>query len=276
MRGFSSDFMKEYKWKLRKKGLTNFILNSNKPVTINNIKRHPEFNNPYLLAEGVRAIAASPLLSEGKIIGILYVDDFVPRRFTEREISLFSLISTYAAIAIERARLVDDAIRLSITDGLTQLYNYRYFMNRFTEELKRAIRYHYPLGIMMIDIDHFKNYNDMHGHLAGNGILKSIAKILRAESREVDIVARYGGEEFVILLPAIGDNTCVMIAERLRKKIEKKHFPLEETQPLGKITVSIGCAIFPNDGNTVDELVKKADEVLYRAKREGRNKVSCA
>lgn len=275
-RGFSSNFMKGYKWKLRKKGLTDFILNSSEPVIINNIKRYPEFSNPYLLAEGIKAVAASSLSSEGKIIGILYVDDFVPRRFTQREVSLFSLVSTYAAIAIDRTRLVDDTIRISITDGLTQLYNYRYFMNRFTEELKRVRRYDYPFGVMMIDIDHFKNYNDMHGHLAGNEILKRIATILKAESREVDIVARYGGEEFVILLPEVGDDTYIRIAERLRKKIEKKPFPLEETQPLGKITVSIGCAVFPKDGTTVDDLLKKADDALYRAKHEGRNRVICS
>ncbi len=162
---------------------------------------------------------------------------------------------------------------MSITDGLTGLYNHRYFYKRFAEELERAKRYDRRLSLVMADIDNFKHYNDTHGHQKGDVVLKGVAECIKNTLRVNDVPARYGGEEFAIILPETAKDTAVKVAERIRMEVEKKDFQGEEKQPGGSLTISIGVATFPDDGTTVDELVKKADEALYRAKRKGRNRV---
>jgi len=126
----------------------------------------------------------------------------------------------------------------------------------------------------MIDVDYFKHYNDTHGHLKGNDVLKDIAQILKSSIRDIDVVARYGGEEFSIILPQTDKSKgAVITAERMRAAVEAFKFYKDEMQPGGKITISVGIAAFPEDGKTISEVVGRADEALYQAKREGRNRV---
>jgi diguanylate cyclase (GGDEF)-like protein len=125
----------------------------------------------------------------------------------------------------------------------------------------------------MCDIDYFKNYNDTNGHEAGNEILKKVAQIMAGSVRDVDFVARYGGEEFVLLLIETSKTNARLFAERLRQIIEKENFPYQEKQPAGNLTITIGVAGFPEDATTPEELISRADEALYRGKKEGRNRV---
>ncbi|MEK7851216.1 MAG: GGDEF domain-containing protein, partial [Deltaproteobacteria bacterium] len=162
---------------------------------------------------------------------------------------------------------------MAITDELTKLYNHRYFVKSLNEELKRAGRYKQDLSLIMIDVDSFKNYNDTHGHLKGNDVLKEIARILAETVRDVDIVARYGGEEFSIILPQTDKEKAVLTAERIRAAVERFGFYKGETQPGGKVTISMGVAMFPHDGKASSDVVGRADEALYQAKREGKNRV---
>ncbi|HVZ81520.1 MAG TPA: diguanylate cyclase [bacterium] len=176
-------------------------------------------------------------------------------------------------LAIEYALLYERARQMAITDRLTGLYNFGYFLERLKEERLRADRYHRLLSLVLFDIDHFKKYNDTSGHPAGNEVLKRIATILKQEAREVDIVARYGGEELVVVLPETARKRAHDFAERVRQRVEETLFDHMRHQPMGKLTLSAGVATFPVDAGTEDDLIKKADQSLYQAKNHGRNRV---
>jgi diguanylate cyclase (GGDEF)-like protein len=163
---------------------------------------------------------------------------------------------------------------LAITDGLTDLFNYRYFKNQFNLEVSRSSRYGLPVSLAMIDIDHFKIYNDLFGHPSGDQILKKIAQLLSNNIRKVDVLARYGGEEFVLILPGTDKKSALIVGEKLRKLIEQFNFPNEEQLPLGKLTVSIGISTYPQDTEDENELIVLSDKNLYRSKREGRNRIT--
>jgi diguanylate cyclase (GGDEF)-like protein len=164
--------------------------------------------------------------------------------------------------------------QLSITDDLTETYNYRYFIQSLDLELRRAKRYEYPISLMMLDIDHFKIYNDTHGHVAGDRVLKQVARVIKETVRHTDILARYGGEEFAgILIKTNLDDGC-QIAERVRKAVEEFVIDHEKTQPQGRLTVSVGISTLGSKISSLQGLVKTADEALYEAKRTGRNRVA--
>jgi diguanylate cyclase (GGDEF)-like protein len=157
--------------------------------------------------------------------------------------------------------------RLSVTDDLTGLYNRRYLMETLAGEVRRARRLEHPFALLMVDIDHFKEYNDAFGHLAGDEMLTRVARVLRESTREVDCAARYGGEEFLVLLPETGVVDAAETAERIRARVAA------EALAGGKITLSIGVAEFPSHGDTPEVMIAAADAALYQAKREGRNRV---
>lgn len=162
---------------------------------------------------------------------------------------------------------------LSITDGLTGIYNHIHFYDRLTDEVHRAVRYGRPLSVIMADIDYFKHYNDTNGHIEGDHVLKEIASCLRRNVRDQDIVSRYGGEEFAILLPETGKEGALVMAGRIREYLLNQTFPHEEKQPGGKLTMSFGVAAFPDDADDPTCLMEMADKALYRAKKNGRNRV---
>jgi diguanylate cyclase (GGDEF)-like protein len=176
-------------------------------------------------------------------------------------------------LAFEYALLYERTRQLAITDALTELYNFGYFWDRLKEERARAERYQRLLSLIMVDIDHFKHYNDHNGHLAGNEVLRRISRIISDESREVDIVARYGGEELVVLSPEANRRHAFLLAERIRQRIADALFAHRELQPGGRVTVSAGVATYPVDANSEESLVHCADQALYVAKRQGRNAV---
>ncbi len=159
------------------------------------------------------------------------------------------------------------------TDPMTGLYNRLHLWRIFDRELERAARYGRLCSAIMIDIDFFKNYNDVHGHLKGDEVLKKAAEIFRQNIRNTDIIVRYGGEEFLIIMPETGKDLARFVGEKLRKAFEDNAFPREETQPGGQLTVSVGIATFPEDATESHSLVDKADKALYRAKERGRNRV---
>ena len=193
--------------------------------------------------------------------------------FFEGEMRLREEGSGQDVLAIEYALLYERARQMAITDRLTGLYNFGYFLERLKEERLRAERYHRLLSLVILDLDFFKIYNDSNGHPAGNEVLKKIATILKQEAREVDIVARYGGEEMVLILPETSRKRAAELAERIRQRVAETLFDHMQSNPLGKITISAGVATFPVDADNEEELIKKADSSLYQAKSQGRNRV---
>ncbi len=206
-------------------------------------------------------------------------DDFLAKPFNKLELlvrvrSLLRIKHLHDELqekVVELQRTKEELRQLAITDGLTSLYNYRYFRDQLLQELKRAQRHSLKVAVVMIDIDHFKQYNDKNGHPAGDVVLKDIARLLRDNIRNIDLAARYGGEEFSLILIETDKPSAKIVSEKIRKLVEDYGFAYESSQPDGKLTISSGDATFPEDGEDFDTLVSKADQRLYRAKEAGRN-----
>jgi len=184
------------------------------------------------------------------------------------EDTLFS----FAFQAFQSLVLHEEIARLAVTDGLTGLYNYRAFQEELSEEINRAERYFKTFSLIMLDIDHFKSFNDIYGHQTGDLALKEISKIIGSELRTVDFPARYGGEEFIIILPETSVDGAVIVAERIRNAVAEHPFTSESGERL-LLTVSAGVACYPDDAASKEDMIKKADQALYLAKDKGRNTV---
>lgn len=199
--------------------------------------------------------------------------------FSLREISFCEIVAEAAANALERAHLFESIQKanerlevLAITDGLTGLYNHRYFRQRLEEEFERARRYSLPLSCMILDVDDFKSFNDTYGHLLGDAVLRGVAACTLQTTRKSDIVARCGGEEFVVIMPQTGLEGATAEAERVRKEI--CHWPFEGVPNPSAVAVSIGVAVFDRESMPdCEALLCVADGALYRAKKEGKNRV---
>jgi len=176
----------------------------------------------------------------------------------------------YVKIANEH---IEELKNLANVDGLTGLYNHRFFHDALKEKIISCEKENTPISMIFIDIDYFKNYNDLYGHQSGDYVLRIIGSLLKDSARKDDVVARYGGEEFAILLPDTSEMDAIKIAENIRKNIEETYFEGEENQPNGKITVSIGISVYPEKAKSDMELIKSADDALYKAKFFNKNRI---
>src|SRR6185436_14288918 len=192
-------------------------------------------------------------------------------RFSETDLQELEVYAYLATLALENARLFSEINALATRDGLTGLATQRIFHERLTEEVLRAARYRTPVCLIMADIDHFKQVNDQRGHLAGDAVLKEVGQILLGRARPVDLAARYGGEEFCLILPGVSAQESKKLAEEIRREIETRAMGSGGTA--FSVTASFGCASFPEDAQTASQLVRKADERMYAAKSQGRNRV---
>jgi diguanylate cyclase (GGDEF)-like protein len=165
---------------------------------------------------------------------------------------------------------------IAIRDGLTGLFNHRHFRETLELEVLRCRRHGREFSLIFMDVDHFKRFNDTHGHLEGDKVLKTLARLIRDRCRATTMAARYGGEEFVLLLPETGKSGARSLAEGLRRAVESHDFEGRESQPDGRVTLSLGVATFPQDGNDSVTLISSADRALYQAKNGGRNRVCCS
>jgi diguanylate cyclase (GGDEF)-like protein len=257
-------------------GIWGKALKTRRPVYLKNLAAH---GSRLLLPGNLKtgALLAVPLLADGvKPIGVIALQRPATNSFGKDEVELLRKIAGQTALVLDRIAQYQHHRELSFTDELTGMFNRRYFNQRFDREMQRALRYERPLTAIMIDIDHFKTFNDNHGHLMGDRVLRIVAELLESNIRKADIPARFGGEEFVILLPEIDKEHGYKVAEKLRRAVEKAEFPKEETQPLGRITISLGVASFPEDSTSAPDLLERADRALYLAKTLGRNQVAIA
>ena len=212
--------------------------------------------------DGLHLIAV-PLRSAGTVIGVL--DLFAEQPFDDRDLATIRTFASQASVAVENVLLHEEAQRLSITDGLTGLWNYRYFTMTVAKEIERAARFGRPLALLMLDLDHFKRVNDTYGHQRGDEVLVELAGRIRSMVRDVDTVARYGGEEVVVILPETDSEGAAQLADRICAVVRDT--------PFGDVplTVSAGAAVFPHHGLSASVLLARADEALYEAKRGGRD-----
>jgi diguanylate cyclase (GGDEF)-like protein len=213
-----------------------------------------------------------PLVSFGQTLGVLALDSNQKGAFNANDTQPLESVADICATAIQNAYYVDRVKQLAYLDGLTGIFNRRFFELRIAEEIERARRFRSGLGIVMIDIDQFKRLNDEFGHLLGDEVLRQVSSILHQQVRKIDVVCRFGGEEFAILLSQTSPQHSLAVAEKLRRIVETWQFP-GVPRP---VTISAGAANYPEHGTTRDELVKAADAGLYAAKQTGRNRVCLA
>ncbi len=219
----------------------------------------------------LRSLCVSPLVTENKVLGVVRVSSEKPLVFTSDDLRLLDIFSALGAVTLKNILLYEKMEELAARDSLTNLYLYRYFQERLLEEISRANFNKLTFSIILLDIDHFKHYNDDYGHAAGDIVLKNIAAIILKCTEPVDLVARYGGEEFAILLPNKGRKEALQLAEKIRTEIERSKFRVRRIE--GRVTASLGVAVFPEGGRTREELIWTADRYLYQAKESGRNRV---
>ncbi len=250
-----------------------WVLRQRKTLMLEDITRDFRFSqdDQEMGKKYFRSLISAPLVRENKVIGILRLDSPKELIFAQDDLRLLDIISDLAAVAVENCFLYQRTEELARRDGLTNLAVRRYFMERLLEEIRRSAITKATFSILMIDTDHFKKYNDRFGHIAGDLVLKYFANLLSASVKKGDIVARYGGEEFVVILLKKGKEAALKEAEAIRKKVENE--PLILRRQKMKLTISVGVANYTADASLAEELIKKADDNLYRAKRSGRNRV---
>ena len=213
-----------------------------------------------------------PIVAQGEIYGVFHFSCMENRPWYPEERQLAAAIAEHASLTMASLDLRESLRQQAIRDPLTGLYNRRYLLELLNHEISRASRRKKTLGVLMIDIDHFKQFNDDHGHDIGDFILSEFGNILRNTIRKEDTSCRYGGEEFTILLPDMDAEGVVMVAEKIRTAV-RKHDYLRNNIMYGPITISLGCALYPEHAAIPDGILKCADRALYRSKETGRDKV---
>lgn len=213
-----------------------------------------------------------PMISFGQTLGVLTLHSSNINAFRDAELQSLESVADICATAIQNAHYVDRVKQLAYLDGLTGIFNRRFFELRISEEIERARRYGTGMAVIIADIDHFKRLNDEFGHLLGDEVLRQVSSIFHQQVRKIDVVCRYGGEEFAILLTQTNAQQAHTIAEKLRRQVEHWQFPGVPRA----ITISAGVSAFPTHGKTRDEIVRAADNSLYSAKQSGRNRVCLA
>lgn len=214
-----------------------------------------------------------PLIAGGIIIGAVRLEG-VRDYWTPERVSLLEGYLSGAATALSNLRLLQTMKQQANVDELTGLYNRRFLEDYARKLLAMASRKNTPVSLIMMDLDHFKSFNDLHGHEIGDRILRHFAKTMSLTMRETNLAARYGGEEFVVLLPDTNAKACMLVAERIRYAVERMIVPSGTDKPLPKITVSLGIAVYPDHGRALEELLSASDKALYESKRMGRNRTT--
>lgn len=233
-------------------------------------------NSPVIKMLESDELVLMPLKAKNRVNGIIVADNFITKDpITKDDLRMLTMLANQAGLAIENSQLYEKTVYHAHSDYLTNLWNHGYFQFLLQNELEKAKATKNKLSLIIADIDDFKIYNDRLGHQAGDKILKDLAQLLRNQSRKIDLVCRYGGEEFVIILPQTDKKEAFMIAERIRKDIQKYPFLNEEIFPNKMLTVSLGIATFPEDGMLPAELITSSDNYLYQAKNKGKNNTCC-
>ncbi|HEX4047000.1 MAG TPA: GGDEF domain-containing protein [Elusimicrobiota bacterium] len=226
-----------------------------------------------LVAPGARFASgvAVPFKVMRQPAGFVKLESDKPGAFGPDDVKAADLFATMAALSLENISLYESVHRQATHDALTQLHSHRAFQQRLQEEVLRSGRSQSPLSLVMCDVDHFKSYNDRYGHQAGDHLLKTLAGVLASFARPVDFVARYGGEEFVVILPNFVRSEALQLAEKMRARVAAEPFVFQGAPT--HATMSFGVASFPQDATTASQIVRSADERMYRAKNGGRNQV---
>lgn len=257
-------------------GVAGQVFRSGTPVLVADIETDERFHHVNRPRYRTSSFMSIPLGLKNRPLGVLNLSDKKGGKpFTEEDLHRLVSSAVHASVAIERSIHYEKSKalrRISITDALTGLLNRRYFQERLTEEIDRARRHHHQLSLIMLDLDNFKEFNDAHGHLAGDDALRASAQIVRNNVRAIDVVARYGGDEISVILPETGKDEANFIAQRIGGEIEKGFLFHGITRLESFLTMSLGLAAFPEDARNLTALIHNADRALYMAKACGKNR----
>lgn len=256
-------------------GLTTWVIQERRPLLVQDLLDENEElpAKPRHMTRPARSWLAVPLVAHDRVVGVLSVQHFRPGVFGREDQAFLSAVADQVAIAIENARLYEETRRQALTDGLTGLYNVRYFYRTLEQELERSRRHGHSCSLIILDLDEFKKYNDHYGHLAGDNLLRELSDLMSDTIRAEDILARYGGEEFAVVLPETDAGKAANVAERLRQTVAGHRFEMGDEGMGGRITLSAGVATYPRDAGDVEGLVNAADMALLHAK-QGKNRVA--
>lgn len=252
-----------------------WVLTRDRPLWRNEIGAELRFKES-LPGAGMRSDMAIPLRSRGRITGAFRVACRRDHAYDPEDFEVLKRLASLVAVAVDNQRLLQAARRMAEVDALTGISNRRHFQETLVREAGRARGTGKPLAILMIDVDHFKRVNDTWGHLTGDAILRHVAQTVARLLRRSDLLARYGGEEFAALLLGADRDAAARVAETLRSAIENAPLPDAPSSPPPQATISLGVASLPENGQHEAEVLEAADRALYRAKREGRNRVCVA
>ena len=247
------------------------IIKTQQPVIIPDTLEYPHWPEVRFDMKRPRSWCGFPLMAENRVFGFLGLDKLDPNFYSEEVLEYLQIFAGQAALALENTRLYEQVCRMAHEDPLTGVLNRRAFFDIAQQEINRSCRYEHEVSIILLDIDYFKNINDTFGHLIGDQVLQTVADLCVDNLRNVDRFGRYGGEEFVILLPEVGLDGAAVAAERLRKQIENTEVQTQ-AGPV-RFTISLGVAEFNQKCETLEEMLSRTDDALYRAKRSGRNRV---
>src|SRR6266404_9506934 len=222
-----------------------------------------------------QSIICVPLRSKLRVQGVIQLINVDMAHFGDQESFFLQSLCDYAAIAIENARSVEKIQELTITDDCTGLYNARHLHRTLETEVYRSSRFGYEFTVLFIDLDHFKQVNDTHGHLVGSRLLAEVGYLIKAQLRLIDFAFRYGGDEFVVLLPQTSKDQAVVVAKRLQDSVRAGTFCIEQGLNLN-VRASMGLATFPNDAQTPHDIIRQADEMMYMVKNSTRDNIGIA
>lgn len=255
-------------------GLVGWVARYREPLLVPDTRKDKRFmeNIDRATASPTRTILCLPLISNRRPVGVLEMLNKTGRPFDRADLKLLTHLLEQVSLSVERVTLYEKMASLGIIDELTKLFNARYLEQTLDREVRRCRRYESIMALIFLDLDYFKLINDHHGHPMGSRCLAEVAKIMVKSVRDVDILARYGGDEFVVILPETTVATAQTVAERLIEAV-RAHVFLKEEGIKAHITASLGVAGFPDHAQTKEDLIRKADEAMYRAKAAGRNRI---
>jgi diguanylate cyclase (GGDEF)-like protein len=274
--GDAADALKNVRLKLGE-GIAGWVAKHGEPLIVPDVYTDPRFAKRVdeMTKWQTRSIICVPLKAKHRVLAVMQLINVPMSSFGDSEMFFLRAICDYAAIAIDNARAVERIQELTITDDCTGLYNARHLYKVLESEVYRSARFGYEFTVLFIDLDHFKQVNDTHGHLVGSKLLAEIGYTIKSHLRLIDYAFRYGGDEFVVLLPQTGKESALIVARRLLESFRKSQFLKDDALNLN-VRASLGVASYPDDAKSAHEIIRQADEMMYMVKNSTRDNIGVA